>query len=83
MTSTPDHDSLRAPRIAVFAWAAGLFVVALALRLLHLVTIRDSPFFSILYIDPLFFDEWGRRRRPKSMVQFLLIPVNKALTLGV
>jgi len=42
-------------------WAAGLFALALALRLVHLATIRDSPFFSILYIDPLFFDEWGQR----------------------
>ncbi len=42
-------------------WAAGLFTLALALRLIHLVTIRDSPFFSLLYIDPKFFDEWGQR----------------------
>ena len=38
------------------AWAAGLFATALVLRVLHLATILDSPFFSILYIDPLFFD---------------------------
>jgi len=25
------------------------------------LTIRDSPFFSILYIDPLMYDEWGLR----------------------
>lgn len=38
-----------------------LFVTALVLRLVHLLTIRDSPFFSTLYIDPLMYDEWGLR----------------------
>jgi len=38
-----------------------LFVLALLPRIAHLLTIRDSPFFSILYIDPLMFDEWGLR----------------------
>ncbi len=38
-----------------------LFVVALLPRLVHLLTIRDSPFFSTLYIDPLMYDEWGQR----------------------
>jgi len=38
-----------------------LFAIALLPRLVHLLTIRDSPFFSILYIDPLMYDEWGLR----------------------
>ena len=45
----------------VLLWAAGLFTAALVVRLIHLATILDSPFFNILYIDPLFFDEWGLR----------------------
>lgn len=40
-------------------WAAGLFAGALVLRAVHLLTILDSPFFSILYIDPLYYDEWA------------------------
>jgi Flp pilus assembly protein TadD len=44
-----------------WVWAAALFVLALAPRIVHLLTIRDSPFFSLLYIDPLMYDEWGLR----------------------
>ena len=47
----------RADRI----WVGSLFGVALALRLIHLLTIRDSPFFIHLMLDPLMYDEWGRR----------------------
>jgi tetratricopeptide (TPR) repeat protein len=43
------------------AWPAGLFLLALVLRLLHLASILDSPFFSHLGLDPLAYDEWGRR----------------------
>jgi tetratricopeptide (TPR) repeat protein len=46
---------------SVRIWAWSLFGVALLLRLAHLLTIRSSPFFSILYIDPLMYDEWGMR----------------------
>ena len=38
-----------------------MFGVALVLRLVHLVSIRSSPFFNHLYIDPGFYDEWGLR----------------------
>jgi len=38
-----------------------MFVVALVIRLIHLATIRGSPFFNHLYIDPGFYDEWGLR----------------------
>lgn len=45
------------------AWRipAALFGVALALRLAHLVTLQDSPFFERLWLDLLYFDEWGQR----------------------
>jgi 4-amino-4-deoxy-L-arabinose transferase-like glycosyltransferase len=29
--------------------------------LVHLLTIRDSPFFNHLMLDPLMYDDWGRR----------------------
>ena len=35
--------------------------MAAGLRLAHLLTVRDSPFVSILYIDPLWYDEWATR----------------------
>jgi 4-amino-4-deoxy-L-arabinose transferase-like glycosyltransferase len=38
-----------------------LFGAALALRVVHLLTVRDSPFFNYLYIDPGWYDEWGQR----------------------
>lgn len=41
--------------------AAGLFVAALGLRLAHLATIRESPFFQNLILDPRMYDEWGQR----------------------
>ncbi|HEX5041892.1 MAG TPA: glycosyltransferase family 39 protein [Candidatus Polarisedimenticolaceae bacterium] len=37
-----------------------LFGVALALRLAHLATVRHSPFFTRLWLDLAFFDEWAR-----------------------
>lgn len=55
--SSPDPRHERADR----AWALALFLAALSLRLIHLLTVRDSPFFSILYIDPLWYDEWAQR----------------------
>ncbi len=55
--SSPDPRHERADR----AWALALFLAALSLRLIHLFTVRDSPFFSILYIDPLWYDEWAQR----------------------
>ena len=49
-----DHQARRD-----LVWAAGLFAGALLLRGVHLLTILDSPFFSILYIDPAYYDEWA------------------------
>ncbi len=48
-------------RIPGWAVPAGLFGVALVLRLVHLATIGDSPFSSHLWLDLAFFDEWGGR----------------------
>jgi len=42
------------------AWLLGLFVGALLWRLLHLLTVRGSPLFDHLFIDPKMYDEWGR-----------------------
>lgn len=41
--------------------AAALFTAALALRLANVATIRHSPFFTHLGLDPLAYDEWGWR----------------------
>jgi len=38
-----------------------LFLLAWLLRLVHLFTIRDTPFFSILILDPRLYDEWAGR----------------------
>jgi len=40
-------------------WLIGLFLGGLALRLIHLATIRDSPFFLYLGLDPLAYHEWA------------------------
>ncbi len=42
-------------------WPLVLGLAALALRLVHLLTVRDSPFFSYLMLDNLMYDEWGMR----------------------
>ena len=57
MASNPDPRLERSDLVG----AAALFVVALVPRLIHLFTVRGSPFFSILYIDPGWYDEWGQR----------------------
>ncbi len=43
------------------AQLATLFLVALALRLAHLFAVHDSPLFTLLWIDPKMYDEWGWR----------------------
>lgn len=44
-----------------YRWPLSLFLLAWALRLVHLLTIRDTPFFSILILDPRLYDEWAGR----------------------
>ncbi len=48
-------------RRADWLWPAGLFGVALVLRLAHLATLRHSPFFGRLWLDLAFFDDWGQK----------------------
>jgi len=40
-------------------WIVALFVGGLVLRTLHVLTVRHSPLFSNLFIDPKMYDEWG------------------------
>lgn len=42
-------------------WCAGLFVLAWALRLAHLLTVRNSEIFSRLMLDSQHYDAWGRQ----------------------
>jgi len=57
----PPEPALGARTPADRAWIAGLFAAALLLRLVHLVTVRRSPLFDHLFIDPKMYDEWGQR----------------------
>ena len=41
--------------------AAALFVVAMAVRLLHLWAIRDTAFFDVLMGDARSYDLWAQR----------------------
>ncbi len=40
-------------------WLLGLFLGGLSLRLIHLATIRKSPFFLYLGLDPLAYHEYN------------------------
>src|SRR4030095_12505129 len=46
-----------------FGWsaAAGIFVLALAVRLIHVWQIRNAPFFSVLMGDSRAYDEWAQQ----------------------
>ncbi len=48
-------------RLAALAWPLGVFVVALAVRLVHLFQMRGSPYFTTLLGDARGYDEWARR----------------------
>jgi len=52
--------NLKMTRVERF-WLLGLVAGSWALYLVHLTTVRDSPLFNYLFIDPLLFDEWARR----------------------
>jgi 4-amino-4-deoxy-L-arabinose transferase-like glycosyltransferase len=41
-------------------WAVGLFAAGLLLRLVHVATIRESPFFVYPILDPRMYDTWGQ-----------------------
>lgn len=38
---------------------AAVFLVALAIRAAHVATVRTTPFFSLLVLDPALYDDWG------------------------
>jgi 4-amino-4-deoxy-L-arabinose transferase-like glycosyltransferase len=40
-------------------WPAVLFLLALVPRIVHLLTVKGSPFCSLLILDPRMYDEWG------------------------
>ena len=42
-------------------WAAAIFGVALAVRLLHVWLLSRSPYFDALMGDARGYDEWARR----------------------
>jgi hypothetical protein len=46
-----------------FGWsaAAAIFVLALAVRLIHVWQIRNAPFFSVLMGDSRAYDEWAQQ----------------------
>lgn len=42
-------------------WPAVVFIVALAVRLIYVFQIRQTPFFETLGLDAKFYDAWARR----------------------
>jgi len=42
-------------------WVAGAVVVGTALRVAHVLALRDSPFFTHLVVDPEYYDAWAQR----------------------
>ncbi len=55
--SEPAAD--REPR-SFTGWAVGIFLVALALRLVHLWQLRASPFLEVMLGDSATYDAWAR-----------------------
>jgi tetratricopeptide (TPR) repeat protein len=56
---TPGTPAVR--RLPPAAVMGLVFIVALAVRLVHLAAFRDSPFFDQLTLDAQWHDEWARR----------------------
>jgi len=44
-----------------FLVPAAIFLLALAVRLVHLWQIREAPFFAVLFGDARGYDQWGRQ----------------------
>jgi 4-amino-4-deoxy-L-arabinose transferase-like glycosyltransferase len=42
-------------------WIAGAVLVGTALRLAHVLALRNSPFFAHLVVDPEYYDAWARQ----------------------
>src|SRR4029453_1335514 len=58
------HDHVQSTAAdSQFGWsaAAAIFVVALAVRLIHVWQIRNAPFFSVLMGDSRAYDEWAQQ----------------------
>lgn len=47
------------PGLADARWIAALVLVGAVLRLVHVLTIRDTPYFAYLMLDPRMYDEWA------------------------
>lgn len=64
-TPVVPRPATAAPRIEAFLSARWflpvVLVVAAALRLAHVAALAATPFFENLGLDPLVYDEWGRR----------------------
>src|SRR5262245_15091715 len=42
-------------------WVAVAVVLGTALRVAHVLALRDSPFFAHLVVDPEYYDAWARQ----------------------
>jgi hypothetical protein len=60
MVETGVQPDSRPCRDRFALWSLTIFVVALAVRGLHLWQIRTAPFFSIKMIDAESYDRWAR-----------------------
>jgi 4-amino-4-deoxy-L-arabinose transferase-like glycosyltransferase len=47
--------------LASRGWLVGVVVVGAALRVAHVLALRDTPFFAHLVVDPEYYDAWARR----------------------
>jgi tetratricopeptide (TPR) repeat protein len=56
--STPP---VQEPNLSFVPVATAIFVVALAVRLIHIWQIRRAPFFTVLMGDAQGYDAWGKR----------------------
>jgi tetratricopeptide (TPR) repeat protein len=59
--ANPRSSSEPARARTFFGAGAAVFAVALAIRLVHLLQIRNAPFFDILLGDARGYDEWAQR----------------------
>ncbi len=61
-TAEPAPEASAATGTGSFAWpAVALFILALAVRLLHLWQMRATPYFSTLMGDARGYDQWAQR----------------------
>ena len=57
----PGKNSSPSASRSVLVWSLGLGSLGLILRLSHLATIQDSPFYRHLFLDLRFYDDWALR----------------------